>query len=238
MSISKNLVTIAENPQKVYDAGKQAEYDAFWDTYQDNGERRHYDFAFGGYGWTDETFIPKYDIIVVSGDRMFCKSKITSLKNIGVTIDFSMATSVTYPLQSDTISDIGVLDFQKLSHAQYILGNAKALINVDKLILAMSGSQTFGPNSFVNCKLLEHIIFEGCIGQNGFNMQWSTKLDKESLTSIINCLSAATTDLSITISKTAVDNAFETAEGAADGSSGAEWAELIADRSNWTINLV
>ena len=42
MSIAEKLVTVAENEQKVYDAGKQAEYDAFWDNYQVYGNRENF----------------------------------------------------------------------------------------------------------------------------------------------------------------------------------------------------
>ena len=38
-------------------------YDAFWDTFQRNGERKDYRYGFSGIGWNDENFKPKYDII-------------------------------------------------------------------------------------------------------------------------------------------------------------------------------
>ena len=37
MSVADKLTTIVENEQKVYDAGKQAAYDWFWDRYQLDG---------------------------------------------------------------------------------------------------------------------------------------------------------------------------------------------------------
>jgi hypothetical protein len=67
----------------------------------------------------------------------------------------------------------------------------------------------------------------GTVSVSGLNLQWSTKLSKASITSIINCLSSTTSGLSITLSKTAVDNAF-TAE---------EWAALENTKHNWTIAL-
>ena len=76
------------------------------------------------------------------------------------------------------------------------------------------------------------------ITKNGFDVQWSTELSKESIISIINALSDTTTALTVTLSKTAVNNAFETAKGNADGSTSEEWAALIATKQNWTISLV
>ena len=66
--ISANNVSLAEKQQQVYDAGvaegraqggytegfdagRQAEYDAFWDTYQLNGTRTEYRSAFSYYGF-------------------------------------------------------------------------------------------------------------------------------------------------------------------------------------------
>ena len=54
---------MAEDIPKVYNAGKQAQYDEFWDDFQQNGEQRKYMRAFQGSCWTDKTFNPKYDII-------------------------------------------------------------------------------------------------------------------------------------------------------------------------------
>ena len=92
MSIAEKLTTIAENEQKVYDAGyKKGGIDAywggyqngydfgsydrwmsFWDNFQNNGNRVYYACAFCGAGWTTETFRPKYNITPVGiADNMF-----------------------------------------------------------------------------------------------------------------------------------------------------------------------
>ena len=66
MSIADKLTQIAENEPKVYDAGekagKQSEYDRFWDAFQNKGERTVYWYGFSGYGWTNDTLCPKYPI--------------------------------------------------------------------------------------------------------------------------------------------------------------------------------
>jgi hypothetical protein len=62
-------VSLEEMPEKVeevFDAGVKSEYDRFWDAFQMNGTRRNYPYTFGGSGWTDEVFNPKYNIIVNS----------------------------------------------------------------------------------------------------------------------------------------------------------------------------
>jgi hypothetical protein len=84
---------------------------------------------------------------------------------------------------------------------------------------------------------LENIRVRGRIVKST-NFQWSTKLSKDSIISIINALSTTTSGLSITLSKVAVNKAFETSEGANDGSTSAEWLNLIATRPNVSFNLV
>ena len=46
MSIAEKLTLAAENVPKVYEAGKQAEHDRFWDDIQQFGERKNYENAF------------------------------------------------------------------------------------------------------------------------------------------------------------------------------------------------
>lgn len=60
--------------------GKTAEQTAFWDIYQDNGNRRNYDYAFVGSGWTDEVYNPKYSIVTELCNYMFRQSKVTNTK--------------------------------------------------------------------------------------------------------------------------------------------------------------
>ena len=69
-------------------------------------------------------------------------------------------------------------------------------------------------------------------------MSQCTLLDKESLTSIINCLSDSTSGLTVTLSLTAVNKAFEITNGADNGSNSTEWLNLVNTRSNWTISLI
>ena len=67
----------------------------------------------------------------------------------------------------------------------------------------------------------------------------STQLTAESIQSIIDGLNEEVTGQTVTLSKTAVNKAFETSEGALDGSisENSEWFNLIATKTNWTITL-
>jgi hypothetical protein len=224
------------------DTGGKSFYDAFWDAYQDNGNRTHYNTAFAGYGWTDETFKPKYDIKPTDANRLFSHTAITDLKaaleKAGVVFDLSKATSAVYLFESGSLTHIPEINTTSLSDLQYFIYSVINLVTVDKVILKNDGSQTFGAQSFGTLLNLEEIRFEGVIGKNGFNMNRSTKLSKASITSIINALSTTTSGLTVTLSKVAVNTAFETSAGANNGEQSAEWLALKATKSNWEISLV
>lgn len=149
--------------------------------------------------WQDEIFNPKYPIIASANKSMFYLS---TMKNIP-TIDISLSAKLEH-----------TFDYSKVE-------------TIEKVIFKNDGSQGF-QDGFKNCNLLKEVRFEGVIGQSGLKMADCILLSKASIESIINCLSTTTTGLSITLSKTAVDNAF-TAD---------EWSALISTRSNWTISLI
>lgn len=115
MSIAEKLTQIAENEQKVYDAGKTKEWNDFWDSYQQNGERTLYHAAFGNNGWTDITFKPKYDI---RPERtcldIFRYAQITNLAAIlikqKVKLNTSKATNLQQFIQWSTITHVGTID--------------------------------------------------------------------------------------------------------------------------------
>jgi hypothetical protein len=108
------------------------------------------------------------------------------------------------------------------------------LVSIDKLVLPI-GQTTFN-YWFGSCTALEHITIEGEIGAD-ISFQWSP-LSGESIGSVVSHLSDSAAGKTVTFKLSAVNSAFETAEGAADGSASEAWAALIATKSNWTISCV
>jgi hypothetical protein len=124
--LSAILDTKVDGYDSGFEDGKKAEYDAFWDAYQQNGERVHYTGAFAGFGWTDETFKPKYDIRPTSIlDNLFGSTAVTDVKGIlekqGVVLDLSNITSITYLAQGGNtkITRLPELNVSKLSSLNY-----------------------------------------------------------------------------------------------------------------------
>lgn len=193
--------------------GKIAERNAFWSGLQKQGNRNFYRYAFYSQdsdSWNDETYNPIYPI-VCSGDD-----------------------SASSMFQNAEITDTKV-DITIMGDNSYTFLGCDKLETVKKLIV----SETTTYNRwFDSCPGLKNITFEGVIAKNGLNLQWSTKLSKASWQNIIGCLSAYTSGLSMTGSLASINKAFETSEGANDGSTSTEWLNLIATKSNWTIKLV
>lgn len=163
MSIADKLTAVAENQQKVYDAGVQAEHDRFWNAYQSGGRRVNYLYAFAGLAWTDDTYDPIHPITASqNASCLFLYSRITDTK---VTIDLSGSTQNTVTM----------------------FNNATKLKTIRKLIV----SETVNMSGFQSCSALENLTVEGQIGTN-VNLQWSPLLTNESVQSVIDHLADLT----------------------------------------------
>jgi hypothetical protein len=223
---------MANEVTEVYEAGKKSEYDAFWDVYQNKGNRTNYWMGFTGLGWTAKSFKPKYNMKPTNARQMFANGSCSGLdltlllEELGVVLDTSNCTDFRQmfyygsPKRFPPISTVAIDNFNGLIYHA-------SIETIDKLILREDGSQTF-TSPFTGATKLTNLTIEGVIGQNGFTTADCTQLSKDSITSIINALSTTTNGLTVTLSKAAKEAAF-TAD---------EWATLIATRPNWTISLV
>lgn len=244
MTIEEKLTAIAANTPRVYEAGKaegkQEKSRSLMAAVQLGGNRTAYNSFFSTSYWTDENFAPVYDIRTNNGSQMFKGCGITDLRGIlerqGVELDTSGTGNFYQFMQDSTITHAPVIDASAAAQLSQTFYNCQSLISIEKLIIPSTGAVSFS-HTFYACYALEHLVLEGVIGQNGLDLRYSQKLSKASIISIINALSTTTTGLTVTLSKTAVDNAFATAEGAADGSTSAEWTALRNTRTNWTIAL-
>jgi len=155
---------MAEAIPEFFDAGKQSEYDAFWDTFQQNGNRTNYNRAFfsetmAQSGWNDENYNPKYDIVTTSGAQTFWCALITD-------------TKVPITLKDGC-------------NANTMFGSCTKLVAIPKLIL--EGTVSSWANAFITCNALEEIEFEGVI-DNNIDFSPCQKLAYKSLMNIIEHL--------------------------------------------------
>ena len=216
---------------EVYEAGKKAEYDEFWMKAVPDPSYTDGTGAFAGQAWNDNTFCPPNKISI----RKNCNY---AFYNCGVTditpyVVFENTTALTSTFQYSNVKKIPVLDASNVGSMTFTFGSSK----VESVELLIVSENTKYVNTFQLSSELVNLTIDGTIGQNGFDVHWSTKLSKESITSIVNAISTTTTGLSVTLSLTAVNKAFETSEGANDGITSTEWISLVSTKSNWTISL-
>lgn len=175
------------------DAGKKEQDDKFWDTFQNNGKRTNYSYAFygvvnGGDGaWNDTIYNPKYNMTIEYPPYMFYESKISDIYNDGkITVDFSRAVNLNYTFANCRVRQLGVIDARKSYDLTCTFFLCGALHTIEKLILKTDGSQTFG-STFYYASRLENLTIEGVIGKN-IDFAQCKVLTYSSLTSIKNAL--------------------------------------------------
>lgn len=170
---SLSLDDMASGVNEVYEAGKQKEWSDFWDMYQVNGTRVHYENAFYYTYWNEKTFKPKYDITPTNSRNMFgyfsryhnYNCDLADLLNkCGVKLDTSNATNVVGMFQYSRFYRIPELDLRKATNLESLI-RSDYVQTVDKIILNDTGNQYFAI-AFMDCKALKNIEFEGVIGQD------------------------------------------------------------------------
>lgn len=237
MSIADKLTQIAENEQKVYDSGYSKAECEWWNAMTANGVKEYYNYFFYDSNLTGKA-LP--DNLKIKGAQyMFYSYRGRELpSNLDLsTLDTTSITAAVRIFSSmflvERIYDVKIPELAGFNHAFSYCRNLKTIDMPIK-----SRAETTWNNTFYQSPALENLTIEGVIGQNGFNVQWSTKLSKDSIASIINALSYDTTGLTVIFSLAAVNKGFETSEGANDGSTADEWLIRVSDKSNWTISLV
>jgi hypothetical protein len=230
MDIAEKVLRQKKDFDDVYEAGKKAEYDEFWDEALKSS--RSWIYRFAGYCWTDKTFKPTQDLIATSNsNNIFNNSLITDLTAIlnkcGVILDVSQATSVSGLFSYSKVTRVPFLDCRNCTTINTSFSNASEVIEIEGIAINENCNVS---NAFNNCKKLEKLIMSGTIGQNGFDVHWSKNLTAESIDSIVRALTTAKSGLTITLPVGAYNRHSERY-----GASVTEalWAEK---RAHWSIN--
>lgn len=202
-SIAPNMTVITDGEMTAEyrkSWGMKAERDAFWKIYQDHGNRTDYTHAFAGYGWTYETYHPKYPIRLREGWTATSAFQLSLVTDTQVPIVCEGATTLNSTFYNSKLKTI-------------------------RSITSVAG--TVFQNTFYGCADLENISFSGIIS-NDIDLHWSTKLSRASINSLIwICNESQGYDFKVTLSIAAVNKAFETSVGANDGSESDEWYNAV-----------
>ena len=232
-----------------YQQGVEAERKSFWDAFQWKGTRTSYVmYAFGAGSFSFDNFFPKYDIAPTgSCQYLFYNWRATQdagqganatgsltqrLKECGVTLDTSKCERLTGLFGYGYFTELPPINCTGLIYDSTGLYNyCTKVVTIGTITTKEDVKYT---QWFDRCDSLKNITFDGEIGQN-IDLHWSTKLSKASITNddktgIIDALSTVASGMTLTLSKTAVTDAFGSTE--AD-----EWVNLINTKSNWTITF-
>lgn len=231
------LDDMASEVPKVYDAGKKAEYDRFWDDFQQNGNRTDYHYGFAGDGWTAETLNPKYIVrpedAYQGGIGIFMRcnwragkpSTIIDFSLIAHKFDFSRLANVSSLFNSASIDNI-IADISNATNCNGAFATGWGTYGLKNITIKVSETTPLH-NAFGGGN--ENISFmEGSIIGQDINLSTPTRLSKASFINVINTLSSTASGKTATFKKSTKE-----AEFTAD-----EWSALIATKTNWTFSLV
>lgn len=206
MSIADKLTTIAENEQKVYEAGEEAMLDAMWEAIQGGGARTNYESSFfNNTKYTKKTFKPKYDIRPTSC-YIWTKENDPTRKTLiaegqvnmkeleeerGMVFDFSNAKNFTAAFSGGLFSHLNVIDLKSATslnmafYGGYLAGSDLMLKRIERLIC-------YETNNFANQYCFQ---YQDCLEYIGFEGTIATSIDipdspltTESINKLFSCL--------------------------------------------------
>ena len=217
MSIAEKLTTIAEKMDEVYNAGVEAGKSQgggdvdLWKMVTGDGTRTDFTRAFYGCDYSGAVFSkPVAPTGVIA--QCFDQYKGTSLpKNL----DFSHAQLSSGNLTNmfkDAKNLTEVYDLKlptpTAKHFYTFIG-----CSVLEMVENFRCSEATGfERTFEKCYALKDINIIGTIGQNGFDIHWSTNLSKASILSILNAcnIDVTSSPVTITLPSKCIDGATDT----------------------------
>ena len=151
-----------------HENGMLAEQIAFWDAFQENGNRTTYTNAFTG--WQDAYYNPRYPITITAAATASATYNSTKITNTKVPIIVNCQTLVT------------------------LFANSVFLVTIPHL--DVSGVTKLIDRCFSACTGLVNLTMVGSINANGFDVSPCKKLTKESLLSVLYALADKIADTS------------------------------------------
>lgn len=194
MSIADKLTQIAENEQRVFDAGKKAEHDHFWDVFQQYGERTNYQQGFFAFRNT-ANFYPKYDV-APTGNAMSMMMYFgisddepidlaARLEECGVRLDMSKVTNMQQAFYWRLgVTRLPEISMESATNAQSCICNNIHLVTIDKIIFSNDGTQPSHDSVLATNPNLQNVTVEGVIGKS-LNLFGTYNLSADSMKSII-----------------------------------------------------
>lgn len=181
MNMAEKLTKIAENQEKVFNAG----WKRFLNAFTGNNARTLYTYAFRSSNFTGLKFDPP--ITPTSGEGVFLSYEGEYLPE---GIDFSNIVSSTTSAQFTCRYAAKLKEFPDLNWGvqERYGGTWQGCTLLETIAVIRCNENTIFPSAFSGCSGLINVTFDGTIGQNDLNFTQSTKLSHDSLMGIINSL--------------------------------------------------
>ena len=241
VGVVEKLQTIAENVQKVYDNGFQNGFENaksdFWVGFTDYNRRMNYRYAFA-FGWYDDFLPPATPIKIKNGYDADCMFYFSTIGNVDEKIvDFSKQKIFYRTFAGSRTTDVTIdVASAKVLEETFRDGHTLLNLTIKNLSADCKFVNTFGTTTGYGMPL-DCLNLTGTIGQDGFDLWSAIYLSRDSIINVMNALSTTTNGFTVRLAKRAVDSAFETEEGANDGSTSAEWLALVNSRPNWVVSF-
>ena len=241
--VTEKLRQASENTTKMInygiESGKALAEDAFWNAIQGGGERTDYQYVFSDTVWGTE-FNPKYSFNnMTNALYMFRNAKVGD-RLYTDKLDFSNCTSMLGTFIDSDVACLKRVDMRSClasaNGANSTFNTCRSLREITEFYPPVDAKMNY---SFANCSSLETLIVYSEISSN-FDVRWSKKLSRVSIESIIYHLKLEVSGLTITLSKDAVNKAFETSEGANNGVNNSNWCDDLAgyaESLGWSVVL-
>lgn len=252
MTIAQKLETIANNEDRVYDAGydrgyyrgeRDGEQNGYAKGYDDRindvfkiitseGTSKSYFYAFANNRFTNANFSTKYPFKSTHCGHMFYNSSISVTNATFGTSECSNFSDMFNNAWG--VTEIPALDMARCTVSEFCFATSNITkitnINVSENTVFDTASPTFYSMSNVT-----EIRFTGALACSVY-FRSMTKASKDSVKSIIGCLSTSAVGTTCSIPKACIDTAF--ASDSTIGSETSEWNSLKATKPNWTIALI
>ena len=196
-------VTVEVDMTPAFEAGQKAEYDRFWDAFQDNGNRTVYDYAFRDWAGCEE-IKPKYPIRTKGLYNTFFRCfKLKQLPKEVYPADGSFDICYAAFAQCYALEKIEFdmpIKTTNLNGMSSIFSQCYKLVSIGKI--TVDGLPYDFTSTFYMCNALENVTFGGTIAGN-LSFYHSSKLSLDSVQSAIDAMQdrTGTTALTLTLHK-------------------------------------
>ena len=164
--------------------GGDDHYDAFWDMFQENGNRTDYRYAFAYTKWNDRMFKPKYPLkFVGEATYVFVGTEVVWADKV-LQVDLSEATNMTWLFRNSKFTKLGKCDFSAATDINGIFSICNNLESIEEVV---SNENLAWSNAFGYSSRLRNITFSGVIGKS-INFMDCSQLTAASVQSIIDHL--------------------------------------------------